>query len=355
MNVHAELAIEPIKSSRINTVNWSNLAFGAIATDHMYISEFKDKRWCNPRIVPFAPLVLSPFAHCFHYGQTIFEGLKAFRMSDGNISIFRPQANYHRMAASAERICMPMIEESVFLEALHILITLDHKWVPDKPDTALYLRPFMVATEARLGVKVSEEYLFSVVAAPSGKYFSAPLRLKVETEYARTSEGGVGTAKCGGNYAASYFPTKKAREEGFDQVIWTDCKDHEIIEESGVMNIMLVVGDTLLTPALSGTILEGVTRDSVLRLAREYGLRTVERKIYVDEMEEWLRHGEISEAFGTGTAAVVSPIKEIAIRGTSYPVPVNDDSFMFWAKNTLDEIRRGIRDDVYGWNYIVKL
>jgi branched-chain amino acid aminotransferase len=355
MNATVELTIEKAISSRLESVDWDHLDFGAIPTDHMCTCEYKNNGWLNPKIVPFAPLVMSPLAHCLHYGQTIFEGLKAFRMEDGNISIFRPQANYRRMVASAERMCMPVVSEDIYLKGLHTLITLDQKWVPLQADAALYIRPFIIATEEKLGVKISDEYLFMIIAAPSGKYFSAPLRLKVETEYVRTSEGGVGYAKCGGNYAASYFPMKKAREEGFDQVIWTDCKNHEYIEESGVMNIMLIVDDLLLTPALSTAILEGITRDSILTLAKDYGLKTAERKISVEELQNWLAAGKVREAFGAGTAAVVSPIREIAVGNKRYPVPVGNESFMFWAKKTLEEIRRGAREDKYGWNYIVKV
>jgi branched-chain amino acid aminotransferase len=353
MNTTIELSIEKSSVSRIKSVDWNNLAFGAIPTDHVFASNFTNNEWQNARIEPYAPLVISPLAHCFHYGQTIFEGMKAFRMDDGNISVFRPLDNFKRMVRSAERICMPMISEEMFFEGLNTLLKMDHEWVPKNPDSSLYIRPFVIATEEKLGVKISDEYLFMIIAAPSGKYFSAPLRLKVETEFVRTSEGGVGYAKCGGNYAASYYPAKKAREAGFDQVIWTDCKNHEYIEESGVMNIMLVVEDMLLTPELSTAILEGITRDSILTLAKEYGLKTVERKIRVSELQEWLSKGLVKEVFGAGTAAVVSPVKEIAIGDATYPIPVEKESFMFWAKRALEEIRRGVREDKYGWNYVV--
>ena len=355
MNTTLGLSVEKTKLSKINEVEWENLSFGTIPTDHMFICNYKQGNWQEPKIVPFQPISLSPFAHCFHYGQTIFEGLKAFRREDGDITVFRPGANYKRMAISAERMCMPVIPRDIYFEGMHSLLELDEKWLPLKEDVSLYIRPFMIATEPKMGVKVSDQYSFMIVASPSGKYFSSPLRLKVETEFVRTAEGGVGYAKCGGNYGASYYPAQQARDAGFDQVIWTDCKNHEYIEESGVMNIMLVVDDELITPALSTSILAGITRESMLLLGKEYGLKPVERNISVKELRNWLAEGKVKEAFGAGTAAVISPIKEIAIGEELFSVPIKNNSFMTWAKQMLNDIKRGTREDIYNWNYVIRL
>lgn len=355
MKATRDLTIKKTSQSRLAEADRTNLSFGATPTDHMFTCEYKDGGWQNPEIIPFGEISLSPFAHCFHYGQTIFEGLKAYRMTDGNASVFRPGDNYSRMVRSAERMCMPEIPRELFFDGLTALVGLDNGWIPDTKGGSLYLRPFLIATEPRLGVKIAEEYRFMIVAAPAGNYFSHPLKLKVETDYVRTADGGVGFAKCGGNYAAGYFPTKKAKESGFDQVIWTDSRQNRFIEESGVMNIMLAVDDQLLTPPATSSILAGITRDSLLTLAGDYGLKPAEQKISVEQLESWLATGKVREVFGSGTAAVISPVAEIAVGTNHYRVPVKEDSFMYWAKQRLEAIRTGAAPDKYGWNYIIKM
>lgn len=330
-----------------------SLPFGKVPTDHMAIAEYAGGAWQNARIEPFSDLSLSPLALCLHYGQTVFEGMKAFRLEDGRISIFRPEKHYDRFAKSLERMCMPVVPYELFIQALDSLIDLDRDWVPEDSDGALYIRPFMIATEARVGVKSSDEYLFMVIATTTYQYYTEPLTVKLETTFARAADGGTGAAKCGGNYGGALYPTHQAKEEGFDQVIWTDAKTHSLIEESGTMNLMFYWNDRLITPPLSGTILDGVTRDSLLTLAAELGIKTEVRPVKWQELEAALISGEKLEAFGAGTAAVVAPIRNINITGYDYECYTGEDAAMYKLRDALHRVRRGETPDKHGWNHIL--
>ncbi|MBN8855970.1 MAG: branched chain amino acid aminotransferase [Sphingobacteriales bacterium 50-39] len=341
--------------SRLHEVDWENLEFGKYFTDHMLICDFTDGQWQDPQIIPFGDFRLSPVSLALHYGQTIFEGMKAFRMDDGAINIFRPERHYDRMVLSSERMCMPVPPREVFIEGLHQLVDLDRNWVPGEEGSTLYLRPFMIATEARLRVKVSDSYRFAIVATPTGKYFEKPVSVKVERDFVRAARGGTGYAKCGGNYGASMYPTQKAREEGYDQVLWTDGSTHRYIEESGAMNVFFVLDGTLVTPPLSDSILDGVTRDSLLKLARRQGVPVAERPVDVEELKEAFKKGAITEAFGAGTAAVISPIGVIGIDGKDYTLPQSGTKGIgAQLKDALDNIRYGREADTEEWNFIVK-
>ncbi|WP_207508348.1 branched-chain amino acid aminotransferase [Telluribacter humicola] len=353
MEAISSIHIESTPRSRINDVDISKALFGSVATDHMFVADYAGSTWNNSQIKPFSNLSLSPFALALHYGQTVFEGMKAFRMHDGSISLFRPDKHYQRFCRSLERMCMPLVTEELFVSALHELVSIDRQWVPVGEDSSLYLRPFMIASEAKMGVKVSDEYLFMVVGCPTGPYYSKPLRLKVETQYIRSAEGGTGYAKCGGNYGGAFYPTVQANHQGFDQVLWTDGKENRYLEESGTMNVMLITGNTLITPPLSFTILDGVTRDSILTMARDNGMDVQERKVSVDELEQVLASGKNVELFGTGTAAVIAPIKEISIGESIYSCYIGEDSTMYSLKQQLLDIRTGKAEDLYGWNYIL--
>jgi branched-chain amino acid aminotransferase len=319
----------------------------------MFIAEYKDGTWHHPRIVPFGNLTMSPLALCLHYGQTVFEGMKAFRMNDGRINIFRPEKHYDRFCKSLHRMCMPDVPKNLFIEALHQLVQLDANWVPKEADGALYLRPFMIASEERIGVKVAEEYLFMIVCSPAYQYYAKPLTVKVETKYIRAAEGGTGATKCGGNYGGAFYPTQLAREEGYDQVLWTDAKNHEYFEESGTMNLMFYMDNTLVTPPLSGTTLDGVTRDSLLTIAREKGIVVAERPVSYKEIQERLEKGERVEAFGAGTAAVIAPIETIAVNGKHYTCYTGADATMYQLQEALYNIRKGITKDTHNWNYVI--
>ncbi len=360
------IKVKRISHSRIKEVDFSNLEFGKYMADHMTVADYDNGAWGTPEIVPFGDLLLSPATMALHYGQSIFEGMKAFRMKDRNpsplrgaggaINIFRMKKHHERIQKTLDRMCMPLIPEDMFVQSLHSVIELDQAWVPNGEGEALYIRPLVFATEARIRVKVSEQYKFIVMNSPVGIYLSKPFKLKVEDYYVRTAEGGPGFAKCAGNYGGAYYPSQIAREQGYDQVLWTDSKEHQYIDEVGMMNVMFVINGVLVTPKLNTAILDGVTRDSILTLIREMGVPVEERKISVTEVEEAFKKGTITEAFGTGTAAVVSAISTINISGIDYTLAApGPDSLQLKAKKRLNEIRLGLADDVYGWNYVIKV
>lgn len=355
--VASNIAVERTKNSKIREVDFKNLEFGQHLSDHMLVTDYDKGQWSNPRVVPYADIRISPAMLSLHYGQSVFEGMKAFRTKSGEINIFRPQKHLARLNRSLERMVMPSVPEELFLAGLQALIEVDHQWVPDAEGATLYIRPLVFATESRLGVKVSDQYKLIIMTSPVGPYQSKPYRLKVEKHFVRTAEGGTGSAKCAGNYGGAFYPTQIARQEGFDQILWTDHKEHRYIDEVGMMNVMFVLGGKLITPKLSSAILEGVTRDSILTLARDMAIYPVEeRKISMDEIKEGFTKGTLTEAFGTGTAAVVAPIAVIHIDGVDYEVPAaGPTSFQLQVKEKLQNMRLGMEPDPYGWNYIVKV
>jgi branched-chain amino acid aminotransferase len=343
-----------VTTSRIQEVDFDNLGFGTYVSDHMLLANYANKKWNNAEILPFSSLTLAPTALALHYGQTVFEGLKAFRQKKGKISIFRMDRHFQRFNKSLERFCMPQVSYELFCDGLKKLINTDRAWVPDREGASLYIRPFMIATEERFGVKISEEYKFIIFTGPVGSYYSKPLRVKVEDKYMRAAKGGTGYAKCGGNYGASFFPTQKAREEGFDQVLWTDGTDKFNIEESGTMNAMFVIDGKVVTPATSDTILDGVTRDSIITLAKDMGYDVEARKVSAYELVESHKSNKLQEAFGVGTAAIASPIASIGFMGKDYKLPeYTSESFCNKVKKLLTEIRLGESPDKYGWNTLV--
>lgn len=340
--------------SHIDEVDWDHLEMGQHNADHMLVSDYAGGQWQPPQILPFANFSLPPTTLALHYGQTIFEGMKAFRMEDGRVHIFRPQKHYERFARSAERMAMPVVSREVFTEGLRQLVELDKDWVSGRPGCALYLRPFMIATEGRLRVRISEMYRYTVVTSPAGPYFLQAIRVKVERDYVRAGKGGTGYVKCGGNYGGALYPTQKAKEQGYDQVLWTDGRENKYIEESGMMNAMFVLGDTLVTPPLSDSILDGVTRDSLITLATDAGIPVEERPVSVDELKKAFEQKTIREAFGVGTAAVISPISLIGIDGVDYNLPPSRPSdISLRLKAELDDIRYGRKADIHGWNFII--
>ncbi|MCB9045787.1 MAG: branched-chain amino acid aminotransferase [Chitinophagales bacterium] len=330
-----------------------SIPFGITPTDHMFISEYSNGGWSNSRIVPFENLSMSPIALCLHYGQTVFEGMKAFKMADGRINIFRADKHYDRFCKSLDRMCMPAVPETLFQEALKQLVQLDAAWIPEDEDGSLYIRPFMIASEERLGVKISDNYIFMIVCTPAYQYYAKPLRVKVEEQYSRAAFGGTGFAKCGGNYGGAYYPARKAQQAGYDQVMWTDSRRHEYIEESGTMNLMFYMDEVLVTPPLGGTILDGVTRDSLLALAEDMGMHVAVRPVTHREIKDALEKGKRVEAFGAGTAAVVAPIEAIGIGDTDYNCYIGDDSIAHKLKDALNAIRNGEAPDKYNWNTVI--
>lgn len=292
------------------------LAFGEYFTDHMLVMEhMPEKGWGDPIIEPYGPLSLDPASLVFHYGQAIFEGMKAFRGVDGKIRLFRPECHVERLNRSAKRICIPPVNEGVLLEALCELVKIDADWIPPAETGALYIRPFIIANDPRLGVHASNNYLLMVIASPVGSYFAngfKPVKIKACTEYARTCPGGVGEAKVAGNYAASLLAGEEAKKEGYEQVLWLDGAERKYVEEVGSMNIFFKIGDEVVTPELVGTILPGVTRRSTIELLKKWGVPVSERRITLEELAAASENGELKEIFGTGTAAVISPVGEVA-------------------------------------------
>lgn len=341
--------------SRLPELDIENLPFGSVISDHMLLAEYRDGTWQAPKIMPYSWLPMPPAMLALHYGQSVFEGMKAFRMADGSISVFRIKKHYDRLSRSMDRFCMPAISFELFSEGIQQLVAVDADWVPKSDGSALYLRPFVFASEERFGVGPAREYKFIIFTGPVGPYYPKPLRIKVEDHYIRAAHGGTGFAKCAGNYGGALYPTEKAKQEGFDQVLWTDGSPQLFIEESGTMNVMFVLDGKVVTPPLSDVILDGVTRDSLLAIARDLGYETIERKISAFELAEAHQQGRLQEAFGVGTAAVTAPIKSIYLKGNEFELPAYDDnSFHVRAKKHLTAIRTGTEKDVYSWNSIVR-
>lgn len=349
----ADIAIQPRPTSKLSSVNWANLMFGRTFTDHMFCADFKDGEWTDFRIEPYGTISIEPSLSALHYGQSIFEGLKAFRGKDGQVRVFRPEMNAKRLNASARRMCMAELPESIFLEGIRALLNVDSDWVYGAPGYSLYLRPFLFATETYLGIKPSDTYRFMIVASPVGAYYEGRIRVRVEQQYSRASAGGTGTAKAAGNYAASLYPAFLGQKEGYRQLIWTDSATHTQIEESGTMNLFIVHKGNLITPPLdSKTILAGVTRDSILTLSRRRGWPTREETISVDFLESGLAEGSITEVFGTGTAATLASIECIGINGKDYTLPdLGKESQAAQLASELSAIKMGEIPDELGWNW----
>jgi branched-chain amino acid aminotransferase len=353
MELTDEIIVQKTTASRLPEVDFNKLGFGNYVSDHMLICNYSKGEWETPRIVPYGDITISPTTLALHYGQSVFEGLKAFRLDDGRINLFRVQKHYERMLRSLSRMCMAHVPEDVFIDGLRRLVETDRDWIPTQAGSSLYIRPLMFASEAKFGVKISDDYCFLIFTGPVGPAFSQPLKVKVETSYVRAAPGGTGSAKCAGNYGGAFYPTQKAKEAGYDQVLWTDARENKYIEESGMMNAMFVIEGTLVTPPTSDSILDGVTRDSLLTLAADLGIPFEARPISLTELESAFRHNTISEAFGAGTAAVVAPIATIHLNGIDHHLPsYNDNAIMFQLKNKMEAIRKGQDEDKHGWNYI---
>lgn len=349
----APIAVEQTQNSRLSEVDFNDLKFGQILSDHMLVADYDNGTWEPAKIVPYGNLTISPAMSSLHYGQAIFEGIKAYKHADGKVSIFRPDRNFERFNNSAARLEMPAVPEHIFIEGMKRLIDLDRDWVPASQGASLYVRPFMFATEAALGVHPSISYKFLIITSPVGAYYNRPIRLKVETRYTRAAEGGVGFSKNAGNYALSLYPTKLAQDEGFDQLIWTDAKEHKYVEEAGTANLIFRKGDTIISPS-SETILHGVTRRTVMELAKHWGYKVEERKVSVAELLDGIRSNAITEAFAAGTAATLTAISEISHEGELFALPPTEQ-FEFAAKvvNYLNALRYGQSEDEFGWNFVV--
>lgn len=348
-----QVTVEKIKNSKINEVDFNNLSFGSIYMDHMLVCDYRNGAWETPKVVPYQPLSLDPSSKIFHYGQSVFEGMKAYKDDDNQIWLFRPEDNCKRLNVSAKRLAMPEIPESYFMEGLKTLLKTDRDWIPTTQGSSLYIRPFIFATGRGFHASPADEYKFIICGAPSGSYFSGEVKVLIEEKYSRSANGGVGFAKAGGNYAGQFYPTQLAKEKGYQQVIWTDDNTHEYIEEAGAMNVFVRINDTLLTCPTSDRILDGITRKSILEIAKSEGIKTEVRKIKVKELVDAAKNGSLKEIFGAGTAAVISPIAGFGYRDTDYDLPSLENSYASMLKKKITDIQYNKAQDPYNWRYKV--
>ncbi len=347
-----DINITRVERSKLNEMSLENIPFGRYYTDHMLEADYENGEWKNIEIKPYQPLLLEPSTAALHYGQAIFEGIKAYRDEEGNAFIFRPKDNFKRFNQSAERMQMPSVPEDIFMEGMRMLVEIDKNWIPQNADHSLYIRPFMFSSDPLIGVKPSDTYKFMIILSPAGPYYNQPIRIYVEEKYVRAAPGGVGQAKAAGNYGASMFATAEAKKNGYDQVLWTDAIEHKYVQEIGTMNVFFIIGDTAVTPSLDeGTILGGVTRDSAMTILKEMGFKVEERRISVDDLIDAHKAGLLHEVFGTGTAATITQIKELRYKDYVMEFDIARSATAPELKKRLTDIREGKTEDKHGWMY----
>ncbi|WP_338733039.1 branched-chain amino acid aminotransferase [Mangrovimonas cancribranchiae] len=344
-----DITVEKTQNSKLKDTDFNNLPFGKVFSDHMLISRYKEGSWSIPEVVPYQPITLDPSAKIFHYGQSVFEGMKAYKDSNNDIYLFRPLENCKRLNISSKRLAIPEIPESYFMEGLKKLLKVDQDWIPTTSGSALYIRPFVFASGNGFHASPANEYIFIIATAPSGAYFSGKVTVAIEEKYSRSANGGVGYAKAGGNYAGQFYPTQLAIDKGYNQVIWTDDTTHEYIEEAGAMNIFVRINDTLITAPTSDRILDGITRKSILEIAKKEGIDVNVRRISVKEIVEAAKNGSLKEMFGSGTAAVISPISGFGYKNKDYTLPELDDSYASKLKTLITDIQYNRSEDPFNW------
>ncbi len=352
--IDTSLRIIKNENSKLHTVDFSNIPFGRVFSDHMFVADYENGEWKNASIVPFENFSIHPANIAWHYGQAIFEGMKATKSINGEPMLFRPERHAVRINKSAERLCMPAFPNDLFMQAVYELVKIDQDWIPKEEGSALYLRPYMIAMDEFIGVQVAQKYRFVIFCCPVGPYYSNAVKLKADPFYIRAAMGGTGEAKAAGNYAGSLYPAKIARDEGYDQIMWLDAKEHKYIQEVGTMNIFFVINDTVITPPISGTILEGITRDSVLTILKDNGYKLDVREITIDEVIEAGKNGSLKEVFGTGTAAVIAKVKQIGYKGEDIEIDSDNFKVATFLKDAINGIRSTRLEDPYGWTVIVK-
>jgi branched-chain amino acid aminotransferase len=349
-----DISITKAKRSRLQDLHLENIPFGRHFSDHMLEADYKNGEWTNIEIKPYQPLSLEPSLVALHYGQAIFEGMKAYKDTNGNAYIFRPRDNFIRFNASAVRMCMPEIPEEIFIEGLRQLIEIDKNWIPSIENHSLYIRPLMFASDIALGVKPSDTYKFIIMLSPTGPYYAEPMKIAVEQTFTRAAPGGVGFSKNAGNYGGSMLAATIARQKGYDQVLWTDAFEHKWLQEVGMMNVFFIINGTVVTPSLDdGCILAGVTRSSAITLLEEMGLKVEERKVHIDELLDAYKKGLLEEAFGTGTAATIAMIRELSYKDHVMQFDVNKFKNASTLRKWITDIREGKREDKYGWMWKV--
>ena len=349
-----DIKVTKAERSKLNDMELENLPFGKYFTDHMLEAEYENGKWVNVEIKPYQPLVLDPSLAALHYGQSIFEGIKAYKDAGGAAFVFRPYDNFRRFSLSAARMNMPEVPEEIFIEGMRQLIALDQNWIPAKKDHSLYIRPFMFATDQWLGVRPSQTYKFLIILSPTGPYFAKPMKIAVEERYTRAAPGGVGFAKNAGNYGGSLLAATIAQQQGYDQVLWTDAFEHKWLQEVGMMNVGFIIGNKFITPSLEeGTILKGVTRDSVLIMLKDMGIECEERKISIDELIDAYNKGQFKEVFGMGTAATIAPIRELNYKGFIMSFNTDEYEIAKAIRKRMDDIKEGREEDKFGWMFKV--
>jgi len=351
MSEHSTYTIKVTKAetSKISSVNFDDLPFGSIFTDHMLYSDYKDGAWGDPVIAPYAPMLMDPSSRVFHYGQAIFEGMKAYRDENDEIWLFRPDQNFNRFNKSATRLAMPEVPEEIFMEGLKQLINLDKEWVKKGKGNSLYLRPFMIATGHGVIAAPSAQYRFMIILSPARSYYQGAVKVLIAEHYSRAANGGIGAAKAAGNYSAQFYPTRLANQQGFQQVIWTDDATHTKLEEAGTMNVFFKINDTLYTAPAGERILDGVTRKSILELAARDNIKVEVRSVLVEELITAAKDGSLKEIFGAGTAAVINPIVGFSYQDVYYELPQQDNPVSLEIKDKLTNIQHKITEDTFGW------
>jgi len=347
------LKVTQTTQSKLDSIDFKNLGFGSVFSDHMLVCDYKNGAWGTPEIVPFEPISLMPSAKIFHYGQSIFEGMKAYKDSDKKTWLFRPDENFKRFNISAKRLSIPELPEAVFMEGLKALLKVDDQWIPTQEGSSLYIRPIIFATGEGFHASPADAYKFIICTAPSGAYFAGKVKVLIEQNYSRSANGGVGFAKAGGNYAGQFYPTQLAIDKGYQQVIWTDDNTHEYIEEAGAMNIFVRINDTLITGPTSDRILDGITRKSILDIAKDEGIKVEVRKFTVSEIVDASKNGSLKEMFGAGTAAVISPIATFGFKDTDYDLPELENPVATRLKQRIVAIQTNKAEDIFDWTVSV--
>ena len=348
------IQVTPTTASKINDVDFKNLGFGTVFSDHMLVCDYADGKWGIPKIIAYQPISLMPSAKIFHYGQSIFEGMKAYKDANNQTWLFRPEENFKRFNISAKRLAIPELPKEVFIEGLKALLKVDEQWIPTLDGSSLYIRPIIFATGEGFHASPADRYKFIICTAPSGAYFAGKVKVLIEQNYSRSANGGVGYAKAGGNYAGQFYPTQLAIDKGYSQVIWTDDNTHEYIEEAGSMNIFVRINDTLITGPTSDRILDGITRKSILEIAKDEGIKVEVRKFTVTEVVEASKNGSLKEMFGAGTAAVISPIAGFGFKEVDYDLPELDNPMALQLKKRITDIQTNKAEDRFGWTVRVK-
>ena len=351
--MNLDISIELVKKSKIDSIDFDKLSFGSVFTDYMFECDFKNGSWQTPVIKPYQSLTIDPSARVFHYGQAVFEGMKAYKDDDDNILLFRPGENFKRINISAKRLSIPAFPENYFFNGLNKLLKLDSNWIKKGIGNSLYIRPFVIATEGSIAASPADEYKFMIICSPAQSYYAGEVRVLIAEKYSRSANGGIGFAKAAGNYAAQFYPTELANEQGFQQIIWTDASTHKYLEEAGTMNVFFRIGDKLITAPTSDRILDGITRKSVIQLAKDNDIEVDIRKVSVAEIKEAANNQSLKEIFGTGTAAVINPILAFSHENKSYELSKTENTYASLFLEKLTNIQYNKAEDVHGWRVII--